>query len=92
MCQHRHRPPRHVPHAQHHTHHHQLLPQPFTDFEFNISSSNGTNATAAKPERVCNIVVEKRIRSVRLDVDHLFGAVYVLCWAIGAAHQSRKFL
>jgi hypothetical protein len=46
--------------------------QPLTDLKFN-STSNGTNTTAPKPERVCKMVVEKRIRRVRLDVEPLSG-------------------
>jgi hypothetical protein len=48
-------------------------PEPFTDFKVNISTPNGTNVTASKPEKVCKMVVEKRIRRVRLDVDPLSG-------------------
>ena len=47
--------------------------EPFTDFKVNVSTSNGTNVTASKPEKVCKMVVEKRIRRVRLDIELLPG-------------------
>ena len=52
--------------------------EPITDFTINATASNGTNATNSsappKPERVCKMVTEKRIRRVRLDVQPLQGA------------------
>ena len=65
-----------------------ILFQPLPDLKFN-SPSNATNATAPKPERVCKMVVEKRIRRVRLDVEPLSGEPAPECGTSCVVTQSQ---